>query len=302
MSKKTFKKILRSGWNNFQRQGILTFATLFIIFIAVFLASSLYLFGGAIYFLNDRLQERIDISVFFKENTAREDIAGIEEQLKAVPEVKKVEYISADEAYQKFVEEHKDDQYYEALQAIEMNPFLASVHVQAKDPSQYGEISSFLKKDEFQSVIQNVNDYKRGTVIQKLTDLTKNIRTIGFALIGFLSLIAVFVTFNTIKLTIFSQKAEIEIMRLVGAKKSFIQGPYFIQGLLCGLSASLFAFVLFGAFAFILQDKLSGIFLGFNMFDFYRTNLWQLLALQFGTGLLLGTISSVLAVQAYLKK
>ncbi|MDD4625014.1 MAG: permease-like cell division protein FtsX [Candidatus Paceibacterota bacterium] len=302
MSKKTFKKILRSGWNNFQRQGILTFATLFIIFIAVFLASSLYLFGGAIYFLNDRLQERIDISVFFKENTAREDIAGIEEQLKAVPEVKKVEYISADEAYQKFVEEHKDDQYYEALQAIEMNPFLASVHVQAKDPSQYGEISSFLKKDEFQSVIQNVNDYKRGTVIQKLTDLTKNIRTIGFALIGFLSLIAVLVTFNTIKLTIFSQKAEIEIMRLVGAKKSFIQGPYFIQGLLCGLSASLFAFVLFGAFAFILQDKLSGIFLGFNMFDFYRTNLWQLLALQFGTGLLLGTISSVLAVQAYLKK
>ena len=302
MSKKTFSKVLKSGWDNFQRQGILTFATLFIIFIAVFLTSSLYLFAGAIYFLNDRLQERIDISVFFKENTAREDIVKIEDQLKAVPEVKKVEYFSADDAYQKFVQEHKDDKYYEALQAIEMNPFLASIHIQAKNPSQYGSISTFLKKDEFQSVIQSVNDYKRGTVIQKLTDLTRNIRTIGLALIGFLSLIAVLVTFNTIKLTIFSQKAEIEIMRLVGAKKSFIQGPYFIQGLLCGLSASLLAFVLFGAMAFLLQEKLSGIFLGFNMFDFYKANFWQLVALQFGSGLLLGTVSSLLAVQAYLKK
>ena len=123
-----------------------------------------------------------------------------------------------------------------------------------------------------------------------------------FLLIGFLSLIAVLVTFNTIKLTIFSQKAEIEIMRLVGAKRRFIQGPYFIQGLLCGLSASLLAFVLFGAMAFLLQEKLSGIFLGFNMFDFYKANIWELVALQFGSGLLLGTVSSLLAVQAYLKK
>lgn len=301
MSKK-FKKILKSGWDNFQRQGILTIATLFIIFIAVFLASSLYLFGGAIYFLNDRLQERIDISVFFKESATFEDIAKIEEQLRAVPEVKKVEYVSAEEAYQKFVQEHKDDKYYEALQAIEMNPFLASIHVQAKDPSQYGEISSFLKKEEFQDVVHNVNDYKRGTVIQKLTDLTKNIKTISFVLIGFLSMVAILVTFNTIKLTIFSQKAEIEIMRLVGAKKSFIQGPYLIQGLLCGLASSLFVFVLFAAFAFLLQENLSGIFMGFNMFDFYRDHIWQIIALQFGTGLLLGAVSSFLAVRAYLKK
>jgi cell division transport system permease protein len=302
MDQTTFKKIFQTAWDNFKRQGILTFATLFVIFIAIFLASSLYLMGGAIYFLNDRLQERIDVSVFFKEGTAREDIVKVEEQLKNLPAVKKVEYVSSEDAQKTFTENHKDDAYFQALQAIEMNPFLASLRIQAKDSSQYGQISDFLKKDEFKSIVYNVNDYKRGTVIQKLTDLTNNIRNFGFALIGFLSFVAILVTFNTIRLTIFSQKEEIEIMRLVGAKNSFIQGPYFVQGLLCGLVAFLISFGLFTALVYFMQERFSGLFLGFNLFDFYKANIWNLVGLQAGVGLVLGSLSSVFAVGAYLKK
>ncbi|MFA5643244.1 MAG: permease-like cell division protein FtsX [Candidatus Paceibacterota bacterium] len=302
MKKNTFKKIFKGGWDNFKRQGILSFATLFVIFIAVFLASSLYMFAGAIYFLNDRLQERIDVSVFFKENTSRDDIAKMEDQLKAMAEVKKVEYASADDAYKKFVDDHKDDSYYEALLAIEINPFLASLRIQAKDPVDYGKISELVKKEEFGSIVYKVNDYKRGEIIQKLSDLTANIRNFGFILIAFLSVIAVLITFNTIKLTIFSQKEEIGIMRLVGAKNNFIQGPYFVQGLLCGFISSATALVVFTLLVYCLQGAISGLFMGFNLFSFYQANLWQLIALQFGSGIALGSISSVLAVRAYLKK
>jgi len=302
MDQTTFKKIFQTAWDNFKRQGILTFATLFVIFIAVFLASSLYLMGGAIYFLNDRLQERIDVSVFFKEGTTRDDISKLEEQLKVLPEVKKVQYVSSEDAQQTFTENHKDDDYFQALQAIEVNPFLASLRVQAKDSSQYAQISDFLKKEEFKSIVYKVNDYKRGTVIQKLTDLTGNIRNFGLGLIAFLSFVAVLITFNTIRLTIFSQKEEIEIMRLVGAKNYFIQGPYFVQGLLCGLVAFLISFGIFTALVYFMQERLSGLFLGFNLFDFYKTNIWNIVGLQAGVGLALGSFSSVLAVQAYLKK
>ncbi|PIV45724.1 MAG: hypothetical protein COX88_00380 [Candidatus Nealsonbacteria bacterium CG_4_10_14_0_2_um_filter_35_20] len=301
MKLKTIKKIFQSGLNNFRRQGSLTLATLFVIFIAVILGSSLFMFKGAVSFLTAELQEKVDLSVFFKENTSRSEIFKLEQKLTQFPEVKKVEYISPETAYKSFVETHENDPYLKALEAIEINPFLASIHIQAHSASQYGVISIFLKQPEFQDIIYEVNDSKRAVIIERLSAFTSNVNTLGIGLIISLGLMAVLVTFNTLRLTIFSQKEEIGIMRLVGAKDSFIQGPFLVQGVLCGFFAALLSFILFYGTLFFVRGQLQDLFLGFNLFEFFQTNLLAIISLQLTIGIGLGLISSIFAIRKYLK-
>ncbi len=228
------RKIIKSGWEGLVRQGFLTFATSLVIFIAVILGTSLYLFQGGVRYLTDQLKDKIDISVTFNASVAEDSILQIRDDLAKLPDVKKADYVSPEDAYNAFVSAHQGDQYMEALSLIGTNPFLPTLRIQTKDPSQYKEISDYFNKDEYKSMISTVDDYKRGDVIAKLSEITKSIETIGISLTVFLSLIAIIVTFNTLRLSIYSQKEEIEIMRLVGARNSFIRGPFLIQGALCG--------------------------------------------------------------------
>jgi len=90
--------------------------------------------------------------------------------------------------------------------------------IQTKEPSQYKVVSEFFKKEEYSSLIYEIDDYKRGEIIDRLSDVASKISNFGLFLTLFLSLIAVIVTFNTLRLSIYSQREEIEVMRLVGAK------------------------------------------------------------------------------------
>ncbi|MDD3386714.1 MAG: FtsX-like permease family protein, partial [Candidatus Pacebacteria bacterium] len=116
-----------------------------------------------------------------------------------------------------------------------------------------------------------------------------------------LSLIAVIVTFNTLRLSIFSQREEIEIMRLVGAKNGFIRGPFLIQGLICGLFAAVFSFIIFTIVFFSFNNSFQSIFMGFNCLEFFKNNIILILLLQCVIGLGLGLLSSYFAVRKYLK-
>jgi cell division transport system permease protein len=295
------KKIFKSGWDGFMRQGFLTFATSLVIFIAVVLGTSLFFFQGGVSYLTQQLEDKIDISVAFKAEVARDTILQIREDLTKLSEVKKVDYISPEDAYNAFVEAHEGDQYMEALGLLSVNPFLPSLRIQTKEPSQYKAVSEYLKKDEYKDLISEVNDYKRGVMIDKLGEITHSVQLLGFSLTFFLSLIAIIVTFNTLRLSIYSQKEEIEIMRLVGAKNSFIRGPFLVQGFLCGFFAAILSFMLMTITLFLLNNQLSSLFIGFDCLAFFKANVVVVIFLQFLIGVGLGLLSSYFAVRKYLK-
>lgn len=296
-----FRKTFKNGWENFWRQGFLTFATALVIFIAVILGTGLYFFQGGVSFLTQQLQDKIDISVSFKAGVQRDTILQIKDSLMTLNQVKKVDYISSEEAYDAFVKAHEGDQYMETLSLIGNNPFLPALRIQTKEPSQYKEVSAYLAKDEYKDLINEVNDYKRGVMISKLTEITKSVQVLGLSLTIFLSLIAVIITFNTLRLSIYSQKEEIEIMRLVGAKNSFIRGPFLVQGGLCGLSASIISFMLLTILLFALNTQLTTLFMGFDCLLFFKSNILAVLLLELVIGLGLGLLSSYFAVRKYLR-
>ena len=295
------KKIFKSGWEGFMRQGFLTFATALVIFIAVVLGTGLFFFQGGVSYLTQQIKDKIDISVSFKSDVPRDTILGIREDLAQLDQVKKVDYISPEDAYNTFVESHEGDEYMEALGLLSVNPFLPSLRIQTREPSQYKEISEFLKKEEYAGYISEVNDYKRGVTIDRLGELTRSVQVLGISLTLFLSLIAVVVTFNTLRLSIYSQKEEIEIMRLVGAKNSFVRGPFLVQGFLCGLFAAIISFMILTIVLFIFNKQLTTLFIGFDSLAFFKANVFWVILLQLFVGAGLGLISSYFAVRKYLR-
>jgi len=295
------RKTFKNGWDNFWRQGFLTFATSLVIFIAVILGTALFFFQGGVAYLSQQLEDKIDISVTFKANVERNTILEIKDSLLTLNQVKKVDYISSEDAYDAFVTVHEGDQYMEALSLLGTNPFLPSLRIQTKEASQYKEVSEYLAKDEYKELISEVNDYKRGVMIEKLTDLTRSVQVLGLFLTISLSLIAVIITFNTLRLSIYSQKEEIEIMRLVGAKNSFIRGPFLVQGGLCGFFASIISFMLLTIVLFALNGLMTTLFMGFDCLAFFKANIVDVIFLELLIGLGLGLLSSYFAVRKYLR-
>lgn len=298
---KYISKILKSGWTNLKRQGFLTLATTVVIFVAVVLGTSLFIFQGGVSFLTTAIKDKIDVSVYFNEQVSREEILQIREEVAKLNEVNEVNYVSPEEAYENFVKTHENDPYMESLEAIDINPFLPSLVIQTKEPSQYRVISDFFKKEEYASLVYEIDDYKRGTIIDRISDLSNGIRNIGIVLTLFLSFIAITVTLNTLRVSIYSQREEIDIMRLVGAKNSFIRGPFLIQGAMCGFFAAILCFVLFFVILFLFKTSLAKLFMGFDVFEFYKHNIIIILLLQLLIGIGLGLISSFFAVRKYLK-
>lgn len=300
---KYITKILKSGWNYLWRQGFLSFATSLVIFIAVVLGTVLIIFHGGAGFMTRVIEDKIDISVYFNEQVSVDKILEIRDQLLKDKKdiVSKVEFISAEDAYAGFTKEHTDDTYTQSLDAIGSNPFLPALVVQTKDPSQYKVISQYFKQDQFKELIYDMNDYRREFAIQRLSNLASGINRMGLAVTIFLSLIALIITFNTLRLSIYSQKEEIEIMRLVGAKNSFVRWPFLIQGVLCGFIASVLAFLSFLIVLFVFRGSFEQLFMGFNPFNYFISNIFLILLAQLAIGMGLGFLSSFFAVRRYLK-
>ena len=296
----SIKRILRSGLKMFLRDRSSTGAALVVMTVVLFMISSLYVLQGMSTFLVESLQEGVDVSAYFKDSVLEEEIGDVRQQLLALEEVKEVEYVSKEEALRRFIEAYEgDDAILVPLDALGQNPLRAHLNVKAYDPGEYARIAEFLAGESFVSVIADVDFYDRAPIIEKVMLITAGIRGLVLGVIIALSAIAVLVAFNTIRLTVYNSKEEIEIMRLVGASSWFIQGPFLVQGVLVGVVSSVAALiVLFGANFFIGSQIHS--FSGFDTFSFLVSHFFLLLLLCLVVGIGLGVISSAIAIRRYL--
>jgi len=295
----TLKRIIISGWQNFSRDGGIAVATIFILVMVIFLASTIFLSKDISQFLITSLQEKADISVYFKEFVLEDDILKIKEKLSQVPEVKNVEYVSKKEAIKRLVEKHP--QLKESVQETEGMLNLASLNVNVFEANQYQPVVNFLENSNFKDQIDGVDYYKRKPVIEKIFSLTSLFNKTGIFLSIILIITAILVTFNTIRLAILNSIEEIKIQRLVGASNWFIRGPFLVQGVISGFIAVLISALIFSLICWFLSPKIEFFFAGLNLFNLFIKNLWILLLIQFATGILLAVISSTIAIRKYLK-
>ncbi len=188
-----------------------------------------------------------------------------------------------------------------ALKEVGGNPFSAALEIKAWEASQYEAISNFFKKEELNTLVEKVDYYQRKPVIERIYSLTDFFNKTGIIISLFLALVAILVTFNTIRLAIYNFREEIKIQRLVGASNWFIRGPFLAQGAIAGIFAALISLAIFILVCWFLSPKIKILFSDLIIFNLFLQNFWKILAIQFFTGIGLGIISSLIAIRKYLK-
>lgn len=248
------------------------------------------------------LEEKVDVSVYFKTEASETEIDKVREDLEALKSVKKVQYISREQALEDFKDKHAGDTLIqESLNELEDNPLQASLNVKATDSSQYASIVSFLEGNKFRSLVDKINFYENEQVIKRVQSISNGLQNWGFLATMALAVIAVLVTFNTIRLTIYSQKQEIEIMRLVGGSNWHIKAPYLIEGALYGVFAAIITTIIFYPIAFVISPKVEALMPGVSLISYFISNGIQFVFLVFFIGILLGVASSFVAIRRFLK-
>ena len=143
--------------------------------------------------------------------------------------------LSVDEALARFKEKFKNNQdIMESLRVLDQNPLEASLHIKAKSADQFPAIVSFLEGMKYKDLISKVDYYENKETIKQLTAVVSAIRKVGFTLSLALALIAILISFNTIRVTIYTLRDEIGVMKLVGASNWFVRGPFIAEGGLGG--------------------------------------------------------------------
>lgn len=297
----SLKRIFETAIKNFKVQGLVNFAVLFVMVITCLQVSSTFLLGKISQSLILDLEEKVDISVYLKETAEEEEILSMREKLALNPQVKDIEYISSEKAREIFIERHQDDPLLMESLVQVGNPFLASLNIKAFDFYQYEEISDILEGSTFQELIQKVDYYQRKPVIERIFSITSGIKNGLIVLSLFLGSVVVLVTFNTVRLAIYSLREEIEIERLVGASNWFIRSPFLAQGAITGFLAFLISTLILSIACFALTPQLKALFSDINLFSCFGENLFPILLIQFLTGTSLGVFSSFIATRKYLK-
>ncbi len=138
-------------------------------------------------------------------------------------------------------------------------------------------------------------------MINRLTRLTGNIQMGGLIISLFLGLLAVLVSFNTIRLTMYTWRDEISVMRFVGASNWFIRGPFLVEGALYGIVSATTTIVFIFPILYFISPKITNFLPEVDLLYFYQANFWQFIFLLFGVGILIGGVSSFIAIRRYLR-
>ena len=299
---KIAKRIFNVGWTNFKRNSYLSIGTTGVMVLVLFLFSGLMSLNYLASQIVSSLEEKVDVSVYFKNDASEEEIAKVKSDLESLGTVKNVEYVSKDQALDEFKERHAGDTLVQnSLAELDENPLQASLNVKASDSSQYASIVTFLEGNKFRSLVDKINFYENEQVIARVLAISGGLRNWGFLLTMALALIAVLVTFNTVRLTIYSQKQEIEIMRLVGGSNWHIKAPYLVEGGLYGVLAAGIVAVVFYPVAYFISPKIETLMPGVSLISYFVSNIFQFVPLIFFIGILLGATSSFVAIRRFLK-
>jgi cell division transport system permease protein len=300
--KEKLQRVSAAGWHNFRRNSYVSFGTTGVLALVLFLFLGLM----AVNFLSGvvvgGLEGKVDVSLYLKSDASDDDAALIRSDLEGLNTVARVEYVSREEALTSFKERHAQDALIqESLAELETNPLQASLNVKAIDSGQYASIVSFLETHKLRTVIDKINYYENEAVIGRVRRISMSVQEGGLAATLVLAVIAVLVAFNTVRLTIYNQKAEIEVQRLVGASNWYIRAPYLVEGALYGVFAAVLALGVWYAGAVVVSPKVALVMPGVSLIGYFTGNAPQMVLLTLAAGIGLGVASSFIAIRRFLR-
>ncbi len=297
-------RIFRFAFQNVWRNAWLSFVTITILVLTLLLVNFFVALNALLDHSLATVEEKVNVTVHFQQTAQEADIQQMITALSALPEVASTEVRTKEEALEKFRTTFAEDPHVqESLQELERNPLPSSVVVKARDIAGYDTILATINDPRFAGSIERQTFVDRTTFIKSLQNIKNNARTIGTGVPLFFALIAVLIVINTIRMTIYSRRREVGIMKLVGATNRFIRAPLFLEGILYSVVAVLLTIFIMFPLASSLQPYLNSLFVGapFDLLAFFGDNFVIIFGSELFALVLLNTLSSFIAIGRYLK-
>jgi cell division transport system permease protein len=308
------QRTFKEGLNNFYRNGWLSFATVSILAISLYIISVTVILGLAASIVSKDVQNKINVSVYFNSDVQESKIQEIKNKLIGYKEIKSIEFASKDQALDQLKKTipNKDI----IPKALEImggeNPLLAALVINAKSTDQYNIIVKAINGASFASDISYIdyNEEANKVAIERFTTIARLVQQVGLTLGIVFVFIGILITFNAIRLTMYAHKQEFEIMRLVGASNIYIRMPFIFEGIFYGVASAFGVMIaLFVTFKFLVQTTSSSIsevtavnfYFAHLFMDFYLSHFFIILPALLVSGVALGTISAAIAIRRYLK-
>ncbi len=284
---------VRRAWQGFWRNALMSIAATATMVLMLLLLAGFFIIQTGLLAGLEFTEQKVEVVAYLEPTATEAQVTGLQDSLKAMPEVETVTYISRDVALERFRESMKAQGREDLTQYLDTNPLYASLEVKLTDPSAVRQIGEALRADPVVRNVINIED-----LVQRVLTVTNILRTAGTVLLLVVGAIALFIIVNTIRLAVVARAEEIEIMRLVGASDAFIRWPFVFEGAFVGFLGAVVTLAVLAAAA----DPLSNF-----MVEFFRvlplkvgSLTRDLVTLVMGTGVGLGILGSWLSVRTYL--
>lgn len=299
-----FTRLLKYSIQGFFRNFWLSFVcitTMVIAFILVDILGGLNIISGNII---DTIKNKVDVSVYFKNDVTEDKVFVIKNDFLSIAGVKEVLYISKDEALDIFKKKHTNNEILmSSLNTLTENPIGATLIIKANSISDYSTILNYVSNFQYKDLIEHTDYTDNKLIVDKMNNfnnsLTKTLVVVGV----FFSFISAITVINTLRITIYSRRKEIEIMRFLGASWSFIKVPFVIEGIFYMLAGWLVSVGIFYALLIFLNPYIN------LFFDLYNEDLSKivmsgsvkLIFFELLAGIVVTITSSLLSIRKYAK-
>ena len=231
----TFTYNFRQGLINIWRNKMFSLASIATMTACIFLFGTFYSLAVNFSSMVQSAEEGVAVTVFFNEGTTDDRIASIGAEIQNRPEVASVKYVSAEEAWESFKQDYFEGNEEAAASFEEDNPLAndANYEVYLEDVSMQETLVDYLEG------IDGVREVKQSELAAEvLTDFNNLLTLVFIAIIVVLIAVAVFLISNTVTVGISVRKEEIAIMKLIGAKDTFVRAPFIVEGIAIGFIGS----------------------------------------------------------------
>lgn len=303
----TFTRVVKTGMVNFVRNAWLAIAAIAVMVITLTIVLFSILTSSTFNHTIDQIRDKIDISVYLKDEVTPEQKDAFLAELTAQSNVQSLKYLSKDDALVRYNIQNADNP--ELLNAISLtdNPLPPTILIKPHDLSRNQEIKDFLSQPEILALQSDEPSYSgdRKEAIDKITHATNILQRAGVVAVVVFIIVSILIIFNTIQMAIFNRRDEITIMRLLGASTWYIRGPFVVETIMYGVISAIISVLIIHALFVAASSALQASSLGLldikYSSQFFYDNFWQLLTMQLSVGILIGAASSVIATRRYLK-
>ena len=294
MSFSGFGYLVKDGIKNVWNNRMMSLASVCVLISCLVLTGSAVMLSMNVGEIVETIGAENITTVYLKDGVSDLQAVYIGKDILKVDNVESAEFYSKDEAIESY-RNTMSKEIFEDNMTGDKNPLPDAYRVKVKDLSKYDEtIDKILKIDGVNTASS------RSDVADKLTNLNKLITTLSFWVVLALTLISLFIISNTIKMTMYSRRFEISIMKSVGATNAFVRIPFIFEGMILGLFSGVVSMFLL----MLLYDaivKAVNHIIPFTAIPFTQV-MWQIGGCFVAAGMLVGAVGSLISISKYLKK